>query len=265
MNPWVKRSLAVALDEPLQAPPALRLGHGFQHGEPHAVTVAQPATEQDLDGLLQAVDQSSVGRAGERRGFRWTCAAAGGGGVVGKFLRTTASRRQPVRPSSALSFFLPAAVRPTSCQSADEIARHWVTALQAISKTRSNSVIPPGPTGCVDLHRVCGFQQLAGLGQQSEPRQTPGETPQHALDRAGGDDPLRDAAARRGPRKARAARPASAATSARPPASRRRRRATGPRGPRPPIAPTPRCPPAGDGRAIDARIIRAASPVSTHA
>ncbi len=64
-EPLGEQIAAVALDELLQLPPALRIANRLQHREPHAMAVHEPAPQQPFDHSLQAVDQLTVGAAGK--------------------------------------------------------------------------------------------------------------------------------------------------------------------------------------------------------
>ena len=68
---------------------------------------------------------------------------------------------------------------------AEEIARHWVTALQAISNTRSNSVTPPGPTGCV-VSIACAVSSnwQVSVNNPRRGRQLEKRRRMHCMDRA---------------------------------------------------------------------------------
>ena len=60
-EPLGEEVMAVALDELLEQVPAVVVLDRLQHGEPDVAAVAQPAGQEGLDGLVEALDQLPLG------------------------------------------------------------------------------------------------------------------------------------------------------------------------------------------------------------
>ena len=116
--------------------PTLLVADGFEHREPHAAAVRQPAAEQHFDRLFHAIDQFGVEK-GVGRIFR----VGGRGALRQKRLPTPFGR-----DDQALD---------------DGLAADFEDAVELGDAA--------GPDGMPGLHLLGRFQQLARFGQQPQP------------------------------------------------------------------------------------------------
>ena len=130
-------------------------GDRLEHREPHAAAVGQPAVEHDFGQRFEAIDQRRVGLG------------------CGRFCRAAAS--PPGRPA--------------------ETARQRVIARAGGLENQVELGDGAGALRMADLHDLGGFQQLAGLGQQSQLGQEAQQAANHVLQVARGRDAAGVAAA----------------------------------------------------------------------